>query len=101
MVKPIPRAVLDAFLELRFLDDPPEVVGIARGDRVVAPAAVLSEMKLRVSAGSPDHCTSSLQRACLISSSKIAAVTITSKAARWGEIVPRSKPGKGVARPRA
>jgi hypothetical protein len=37
----------------------------------------------------------------LINSSKMAAVTTTSKAARCGEIELRSKPGKGVARPSA
>jgi hypothetical protein len=98
--KPMPGAVLDACLQLRFLDDPPQVLGVAGGDLIKTPAAVLAEMKLRVECGSPDHWTRSLQRAFLISSSKIAAVTTTSKAARWGEIAPRSYPGKGVARPR-
>ena len=97
----MPGAVLDAVLELGLLDDPAQIVRIAGGDFVVALAAVLPEMKLRVERGLADHCTSSLQRAFLISSSKIAAVITTSKAARCGEMELRSNPGKGVARPRA
>ena len=46
-----PGAVLDACLQLGFLDDPAEVVGVAGGDLVVASAAVLPEMKLRVERG--------------------------------------------------
>lgn len=78
-----------------------EIVGIAGRDLGVALAPMLPEVKPVCNAGSIDHCTSSLQRARLMSCSKTAAVMITSDAARCGEMAPRSKPGKGLARPSA
>jgi hypothetical protein len=65
----MPGGVLDACLQLRLFDDPPEVVRVSGCDLVVAPAAVIPEKR-----GLACLCTSSFQRAFLISSSKIAAV---------------------------
>ncbi len=44
-IEPVPGAVLDALFQLRLVDDPLKIGWIARGDRVLALAAVLSEMK--------------------------------------------------------
>jgi hypothetical protein len=92
--------MLDAFLEFRLFYDPPQVLRIARSNRVVALASTCRN-ESACAGQAPLTIASSFQRAFLMSSSKIAAVTTTSKAARCGEMVLRSKPGKGAARPSA
>jgi hypothetical protein len=65
--------MLDCFLGL---DDPLQILGIADGNVAVPLAAVIAEVKPRVSAAPS---TTARAPACLLISSKIAAATTTSK----------------------